>query len=295
MRNSCLQQSPPAAASAGALIFQAGVAAKLVAHFRPLGSPLQHSGSAGRAVVAVRPGLTPFPGGRQQHGVASAASQFWLWRHSEAQLPTKLSFPPSGRTAGSVHEARGERGLARRRRPGARGRAHVAGRPAPRPGPAARRLSGAGPGSPRGDRAPERALCAALATLRTSFQPPTSPHSKPPRRPCLFTQARALHPDTPAALGAASAARGRGPRPTRRRRPAGSGARGPFRGAEAWVGRTGCALMGRTASAGGEGPSPVLRSALAACAAAHPTAPWPRPGPQPGRRVATVRSYPRTL
>lgn len=64
-------------------------------------------------------------------------------------------------------------------------------RPAPRRGPGALRLSGAGPGSPRGDGAPERALFGAFATLRTSFQPP--PQASPPR-PCLFFQPRSLHP-----------------------------------------------------------------------------------------------------
>ena len=48
-------------------------------------------------------------------------------------------------------------------------------RPARKTGPGALRLSGAGLGSPRGDRAPERSLFAALAALRTSFQPPPAP------------------------------------------------------------------------------------------------------------------------
>lgn len=58
--------------------------------------------------------------------------------------------------------------------PGVRPRG-VEERPPPRLGRGTPRLSGAGPGSSRGDGAPERALFGAPATLRTSFQPPASP------------------------------------------------------------------------------------------------------------------------
>ena len=57
MRNSCLQQSPPAAASTGALPLKAGVSVESVAHFRALGSPLGPSGAAGRAGVPARAGF----------------------------------------------------------------------------------------------------------------------------------------------------------------------------------------------------------------------------------------------
>lgn len=108
---------------------------------------------------------------------------------------SRLSFAPSGRAAGSACEAQGEPGLGRRR-PGALACARRAPRPAPRRGSGAPRLSVTGPGSPRGDGAPERALFAVLATLRTSFHPPASSHPKPPLRPCLFFLPRVLHRGT---------------------------------------------------------------------------------------------------
>ncbi|XP_032980197.1 translation initiation factor IF-2-like [Rhinolophus ferrumequinum] len=79
--------------------------------------------------------------------------------------------------------------------------------------------------------------------------------------------------------------------------PAGSEVRGdgalePFWGS----GGRGGGLTGRTA---GEGPSPGLRRARAACATAHPTArgpraPGPGPQPQPCRRVAAVWNWMRS-
>lgn len=76
-------------------------------------------------------------------------------------------------------------------------------------GSGAPRLSRAGLGSLRGDRARDLALFPSLATLHTSFQPPASLQTAEPW-PCLFFQPGALHPAAQIALEAASTAPGRG-------------------------------------------------------------------------------------
>ena len=118
MRNSCLQQSPPAASSAGALLLKAEVSMKLVAHFRTLGSPLGPSGAAGRAVVPARAGDKLASWRRTSTWSHPSASLFWLWWRGEAALPADLAFVPSGLAAGLTCPTQGERGLRRRRRPG---------------------------------------------------------------------------------------------------------------------------------------------------------------------------------
>lgn len=235
MRNSCLRQSPPAASSAGALLLEAGISAKLVAHFRLLGRPLGPSGAAGSSVVPARPGVTPFLGGGHQRGVTPRPCSFGFG--GGVRLPSRpsLSGGPRGRPARPKD------------RPGSGG----GGGPGPWRAPPEWRglLRGEGPGSTRGDGAPEEgALFGGAATLRTSFQPPAVPHPKPARQPCLFFQPRALHRDKPTVLGAA---RGRGPRQARvplglarelqplRARSEGRRSSGPFWNSGAGVGQDG--------------------------------------------------------
>nr|XP_021581526.1 translation initiation factor IF-2-like [Ictidomys tridecemlineatus]XP_021581531.1 translation initiation factor IF-2-like [Ictidomys tridecemlineatus]XP_021581532.1 translation initiation factor IF-2-like [Ictidomys tridecemlineatus]XP_040126949.1 translation initiation factor IF-2-like [Ictidomys tridecemlineatus] len=93
MRNSCLPQSPPAAASARALLWQAGVWAKLVAHFRPLGSPLALSPAAVQLWLQRAP-VDQFPDTGHQHGVSlqplSGGSGGGVRRNHPPRCPSSL-------------------------------------------------------------------------------------------------------------------------------------------------------------------------------------------------------------
>ena len=265
MRNSCLQQSPPAAASAGALLLKAEVSMKLVAHFRTLGSPLGPSGAAGRAVVPARAGDKLASWRRTSTWSHPSASLFWLWWRGEAAPPADLAFVPSGLAAGLTCPTQGERGLRRRRRPGPGLR--------PRSGAA---CSKARAWSQREVTGLPRGLCLAPRPHRelpSSPQPVPTPN--PRAGPVCFSQSHALHRGAPTVLGAASAARGCGPRQARI--PLGSARRAPnAQGAEKELavflkfwgrGRSGRGggRMRRMALAGGRGPSPGLGRERAAC------------------------------
>lgn len=163
-------------------------------------------------------------------------------------------------------------------------------------------LRSEGPGSPRGDEAPEGALFRAAATLRISFQP--QPVSTPSLRasPICFSSPRALHPGTQTALGRRqrpeALARGRpeshwgqrGELQARRTRSSGRRSSGPFWSSGAGVGRTGeVAEWGawprqsaKPQVRGSEGrgwPAPTPT----------PLQPGPRPPAPAGQRVAAVR------
>lgn len=207
MRNSCLQQPPPAPSSAGALLFQAGVAANLVAHFRPPGPRSAPPGPL-QSWAPARPRATRFPDRGRPPQVASQPRSCGFGGGVRLGCPSGLWV---GRGLGLRGPRRAGAGAAEARSPGA---------PAERggllagEGRGAARLSGAGLGSPRGDRAPQRALFPAPATPRTSSQPPPGLRA----RRFVFPAPRPP-PDARAALGATRAAWGRSRSPG----PAGSG------------------------------------------------------------------------
>lgn len=191
MRNSCLQQSPPATSSAGVLLFQQE------SRRRSWSPTSVHLGarSAPPGLLAElwlpRAPVTRFPDKGHQHKVApqhTAAPQPRSFSLVAARLQRRPSCPSRLRGGRRARPARpGESRAQAARRPGALACARRAVRPARKRGPGAPPLSRVGLGSPRGDRAPERALFAALATLHTSFQPQPPP-PRASRGPCLFFQ-----------------------------------------------------------------------------------------------------------
>lgn len=134
------------------------------------------------------------------------------------------------------------------------------------------------PSSPRPFRTPS---LHASPVCFSSLEPSTGTHQQSSgrcQRPEAVAQGR---PESRWAWRASSSPSGRGVR--------GEGARGLSGILGQGSARPGGGRMGRMASAGGQGPSPGLRRARAACAAAHPSAAGPRLPILDPQRVAPAR------